>query len=149
MSAKVKWASLLVFVLLFGISLSAAASCPPAGTEVPFAKVMNEAFAADYVRCDITTKAEFVAAGGTPNYLWLSLKGKIEDKVPFRVAVPGQQPSGGQFDIPPHVFIAKDKSAAVFNFKKGDLLIIRGGTLVGLKPSRQIVFVATDVRAAQ
>jgi hypothetical protein len=135
-------------ILLVTVSASAGNTCPAPGTEVPFAKVMNEAFAADYVGCDITSKVEFVAAGGTPNYLWRSLKG-LEGKAPFRVVVPGQQPGGGPFDIPPHVFLPKDKSDVIFSFKKGDLLIIRGAPLVGAKPLRQIVFLATEVRTAK
>jgi hypothetical protein len=135
-------------LLLVTVSASAGNTCPPPGTEVPFAKVMNEAFAADYVGCDITAKVEFVAAGGTPNYLWGSLKG-LEGKTPFRVVVPGQQPGGGPFDIPPHVFLPKDKSDVVFSFKKGDVLIVRGAPLVGVKPLRQIVFLATEVRAVK
>lgn len=133
--------------MLVTVSAFAGNTCPP-GTEVPFAKVMNEAFAGDYVGCDITAKVEFVAAGGTPNYQWGSLKG-LEGKAPFRVVVPGQQPGGGPFDIPPHVFLSKDKSDAIFSFKKGDLLIVRGAPLVGAKPLRQIVFLATEVRVAK
>jgi len=123
-------------------------ACPPAGTEIPFGKVMNEAFASDYVGCDITSKVEFVATGGTPNYIWDSIGG-LEGKAPFRVVVPGQQPGSGPFDIPPHVFIAKDQSDVIFSFKKGDLLIIRGATLVAAKPYNEIVFLATEVRAAK
>lgn len=134
-------------ILLVTASASAGNTCPPPATEVPFAKVMNEAFAADYVGCDITSKVEFVAAGGTPNYLWRSVKG-LEGKTPFRVVAPGQE-SGGPFDIPPHVFLPKDQSDIIFSFKKGDLLIIRGAPLVGTKPLRQIVFLATEVRAAK
>ncbi len=137
-----------VIILLLTVSAFAGNTCPPAGTEVPFAKVMNEAFAADYVGCDIASKVEFVAAGGTPNYLWGSIKG-LEGKAPFRVVVPGQQPGGGPFDIPPHVFLPKDKSDVIFSFKKGDLLIIRGAPVVGAKPLRQIVFLATEVRPAK
>jgi hypothetical protein len=134
-------------ILLATASASAGNTCPPPATEVPFAKVMNEAFAADHVGCDITSKVEFVAAGGTPNYLWRSLKG-LEGKTPFRVVAPGQE-GGGPFDIPPHVFLPKDKSDIIFSFKKGDLLIVRGEPLVGAKPLRQIVFLATEVRAAK
>jgi hypothetical protein len=135
-------------ILLVTASAYAGKTCPPPGTEVPFAKVMNEAFAPDYVGCDITAKVEFVAPGGTPNYLWTSLKG-LDGKAPFRVVAPGQQPGGGPFDIPPHVFIAKDKSDVIFSFKKGDLLVVRGATLVGVKPVRQIAFLATEVHEAK
>jgi hypothetical protein len=147
-------------------------TCPPPGTEILFAKVMNEAFAANYVGCDITSKVEFGAAGGFPSFRWGSLEEQLEAKTPFRVAVPNRQPghSGGNpFEIPPHVFLAKDKSEEIFSFKEGDLLIIRGAPLVGdtlttanrmalkkvmseaqLKQIAQplIVFVATEARAA-
>ena len=140
----------VAIILLVTLSAFAASKCPEPGTEVPFAKVMNEAFAVDYVGCDITSKVEFVAAGGTPNYLWGSLKPKdLDGKTPFRVVAPGQQAGSGPFDIPPHVFIPKDKSDAIFSFKKGDLLVVRGAPLVGAKPLHQIVFLATEVRAAK
>jgi hypothetical protein len=116
--------------------------CHPPGTEVPFAKVMNEAFAADYVGCDITSKVEFVAAGGTPSYSW-GLKGTT-GKAPFRIVVPGQQVGGGgPFDLPPHAFIAKDKAEVIFSFRRGDLLILRGAPSVS---AHEIAFIATDVR---
>jgi hypothetical protein len=136
-----------VNILLMSVT-ALAGTCPAPGTEVPFAKAMNEAFAADYVGCDITARVEFFAAGGTPNYIWSSLKG-LDGKVPFRVVVPGQHPGNEPFDIPPHVFLPKDKSDIVFTLKKGDLLIIRGAPMVGTKPVRQIVFIATEVRVAK
>jgi len=135
-------------ILLATLSASAAKKCPPPGTEVPFAKVMNEAFADDYVGCDITAKVEFVAAGGSPNNVFLGMKG-LEGKTPFRVVVPGEQPGGGAFDVPPHVFLPKEKSDVIFSFKKGDLLIIRGAPIVGPKPTREVVFSATEVRATK
>jgi hypothetical protein len=140
--------ALAVTSFMLAVLTAVAGNCPPPGREVPFVKVMNEAFAADYVGCDITSKVEFVAAGGTPNYMWSSIKG-LEGKAPFRVVAPGQQPGTGPFDIPPHVFMPKDKSDVIFSFKKGDALIVRGAPLVGVKPLRQIVFSATEVRAAK
>ena len=88
-----------------------------------------DAFAPDYVGCDITVRVEFVAAGGTPNYYWGSIKGTA-DKVPFRVVVPGDQAGSGPFDIPPHVFL-KDKADLIFSFKKGELIIVRGAPAIG------------------
>jgi hypothetical protein len=59
--------ALLVGLSVFALGTAAfASSCPAAGTEVPFAKLMNEAFAADYIGCDVTSKVEFAAAGGIP-----------------------------------------------------------------------------------
>lgn len=137
--------SSVAIVLLVTMSAVASNKCPAPGTEVPFAKVMNEAFAPDYVGCDITAKVEFVAAGGTPNYHW-GMK-EVEGKAPFRVVAPGQQAGSGPFDIPPHVFLPKDKSDVIFSFKKGDSLIVRGAPFVGPKPLRFIVFLATEVQA--
>jgi hypothetical protein len=122
-------------------------ACPAPGTEVPFAKVINEAFAPDYVGCDITTRVQFVAAGGTPNYYWGRVKG-TDGKAPFRVVVPGDQPGTGPFDIPPHVFLPKDKADVIFSFKKGDLLIIRGAPSVG-PPGIPVAFIATEVSLAK
>lgn len=118
-------------------------SCPVPGTLVPFAKVINDAFARDYVGCDITAEVQFVAAGGTPNYYWGRVKG-TDGKAPFRVVVPGDQQGAGPFDIPAHVFLPKDKADVIFNFKKGDLLIIRGAPSVG-PPGIPVVFIASEV----
>lgn len=138
-------AAILCMILVSpSILAQSSGSCPPPGTEVPFAKVMNEGFAHDYVGCDITTRVEFVAAGGTPNYYWGRVKG-TDGKVPFRVVVPGEQVGGGPFDLPPHVFLPKDKADVIFDFKKGDLLIIRGAPSVGPK-GIAIPFIATEVK---
>lgn len=122
-------------------------ACPPPGTEVLFAKVMNDAFVHDYVSCDIIVKVEFVAAGGTPNYRWGGVQG-IYGKAPFRVVPPGEQAGSGPFDIPPHVFLPKDKADVIFSFKKGDLLIIRGAPSIGSIKGVPAVFIATDLIAA-
>jgi hypothetical protein len=108
---------------------------------------MNEAFAKDYVGCDIIAKVEFVATGGTAGYSWERVEG-TEGKAPFRVVVPGQTPGSGPLDVPPHVFIAKDKADVIFSFKKGDTLIVRGAPSVTAAPI-EIAFIATEVRRAK
>ncbi len=143
-------------LLLVGTSLVLLASnsyaqsgktCPLSGSEVPFAKVMNDAFAPDYAGCDITVKVEFVAAGGTPNYDWESIKGTA-GKVAFRVVVPGEQVGSGLLDIPPHIFLPKDKADVIFSFKRGDILIVRGAPSMGPIKGVPPVFIATDLIAA-
>ena len=142
---------LLIGVSLFfertGILAQANRACPAPGTEVPFAKVINDAFARDYVGCDVTAKVQFVAAGGTPNYYWGRVKG-TDGKAPFRVVAPGDQPGAGPFDIPPHVFLPKARADVIFSFKKGDILIIRGAPSVG-PPGIPVTFIATEVALAK
>jgi len=124
--------------------------CPAPGAEIAFAKVMNEAFAQDYVGCDIIAKVEFLATGGTGGYSWDRVRG-TEGKAPFRVVVPGQTPGSGELDVPPHVFIAKDKADVIFSFKKGDILIVlivRGAPSV-TGPPVEVAFIATAVRKAK
>jgi hypothetical protein len=150
-SMKVSFCLLLAGTSLYLLTSSAYSqsgrTCPPPGKEVPFAKVMNDAFAPDYVDCDITVKVEFIAAGGTPNYYWGSVRGTA-DKVPFRVVAPGEQAGGGAFDIPPHVFLPKEKADVIFSFKKGDLLIVRGAPAIGPIKGVPAVFIATDLIVA-
>ena len=136
-----------LFCTMLGFSNAVAqSSCPPPRTEVPFAKIVNEAFVRDYVGCDIATRVTFIAPGATPNYYWGHVKG-TSGKAAFRVSIPGEEPNGGPFDLPPHVFVSKDIADAIFSFKKGDLLIIRGAPSVG--PSGvAIAFIATEVRKA-
>jgi hypothetical protein len=130
--------------------------CPPAGTEVPFAKLMNPAFAADYAGCDVISKVEFLAAGQQEGYMWGAIPAKsIEGKVPFRVVAPGQAAEGSAApfgSVPPHVFVEKAKSDIVFSLQKGDARILRGAPVTGSMGTTlnqkftQVVFVATEVR---
>jgi hypothetical protein len=135
-------------------------TCPPPGTEVPFAKVINEAFASDYVGCDITVKVEFLTSSASP-YHWDYVKG-TSGKVPFQVVVPGEQPSSGPLGPAPqpHVFLSKDRADVIFSMKKGDLIILRGALApkaktprIGMMPGLTIegwpqVFIASDLLPA-
>jgi len=87
---------------MWGFSnVGAQVSCPPPGTELPFAKAINEAYVRDCVGCNITIRVTFMAAGATPNYYLGHVKGTA-GKAAFRVAIPGEDSNGGPFDLPPH-----------------------------------------------
>jgi hypothetical protein len=68
--------------------------------------------------------------------------------VAFRVVVPGEQVGSGPLDIPPHIFLPKDKADVIFSFKRGDLLIARGAPSIGPIKGVPPVFIATDLIAA-
>ncbi len=106
----------------------------PAGTEVPFAKVMNVTYADDYSGADIVTIAEFVAAGHGSygcNY-------STYNKVVFRCLPPGEKgeknPLSGEV-MPFFVSIDKEKADILFSLKTGDKLKLRGGNFVN-EPGR-------------
>ena len=119
---------------------------------VPFAKVMNPAFAKDYQDKQISTTVKFIAAGQTEGYMWGAIpKSAIKGKVPFRVVAPGESVPVGLGNIPPHVFIEKAASDLVFELKNGDEIILIGHTVVGkmfLSNFSQIVFVADSISRA-
>jgi hypothetical protein len=129
-------------------------TCPPPGTEVPFAKVINPAFASDYVGCDITVRVQFFSSTANP-FHWDLVKG-TSGKVPFQVVVPGQLPTSPQ--VEPHVFLPKDKADVIFSMKVGDLILIRGALgpdpVVNMMGHKQKVggwppaFIASDLISA-
>ncbi len=115
---------------------------------VLFTKAMNPAFAEDYQAETIKTTVQFMAPGSTEGYLWGSIpKSAINGKVPFRVFAPGLSEPVGFGNIPPHVFIDKDKSDLVFTLKRGETIIMTGHPVVGkmIPGFTQIVFVADSI----
>ena len=131
-----------------------ARSTVAAGTVVPFAKVMQPAFAADYVDGDIIAVAEFMASGvgewGAPN---TTGNYSQNDVVVFRCQPPGivgeKNPltgdAKGEF-----VVIPKDKSDILFTLKTGELVRLRGGTAIykiypGINDMTEIFFEATSI----
>jgi hypothetical protein len=122
--------------------------CPPAGSEILFAKLMNPGFADDYVGCDVVTTAQFFASGAGENVLKMSL----EDKVVFRCLPPGatgeKNPLSGETDAN-FVVVPKASSNLVFELKPGDLVKLRGGnnvhsiTIGG--SYKQVVFVSISI----
>ena len=123
---RLLFAGTSLFLLAASTYAQTGNTCPSPGTEVPFAKVINPAFASDYVGCDITVKVQFLTSSPSP-FHWDYVKG-TSGKVPFQVVVPGEQLSSGPMGIPPqpHVFLPKDKSEVIFSLKTGDQIFLRG-----------------------
>ena len=133
------------------------ASCPSPGTEVPFSKLVTPGFAEDYVGCDISTTAQFVAPGAGA---WV-LPVPIDGKVVFRVLPPGatgeKNPLSGEIQAN-FVVIPKEAGNPAFNLKAGDMVHLSGGTYVeratglgkmyGLGGHTSIVFMANSMAPA-
>lgn len=104
-------------------------NCPEPGTSVPFAKVMNAAFAKDYKGCQITSEGEFYATG--PGMMVLPFD--TGDDVVFRAVPPGVEPSGNALSGEGQAFYAsvpKDASDLLFEVTKGTPILLTGGTEV-------------------
>jgi hypothetical protein len=110
------------------------AKCPAAGTSVDFGKAMNPTFAADYEGCSIKTSVLMWSA----NSLMSSSLGDSESVV-FEVSDPAVGEGSYQF-----VKIAKASSDLVFAVKKGDPLVLTGGT-VAYGDKAHYYFLATAI----
>lgn len=108
-------------------------ACSPA--VAPFAKVMNAATSDAFESCLVTMDAQFLSAD------WgVVVGGDVEGQVKWSAVVPG---SAGDATDMKFMFIAKEKSDAIFKLKKGDRVKVTGSTtktMVG-----QVIFNATDV----
>jgi|APSaa5957512622_1039677.scaffolds.fasta_scaffold75601_2 hypothetical protein len=95
------------------------------GTTVPFSKVMNPSFARSYIKSDIITEVEFLSS----SFQGFSFEeGDVPDGYfPFQVTIPGGNLSSTQGDI---VFAPKSLFKTILPLKPGDLITLRGGTLV-------------------
>ena len=124
----------------------ASTSCPPAGTFVPFSKVMNPGFARDYQGCNISTKATFVGAGLGGYGLPAADLGK--DKVAFRAIVPGERiPTGAQ--LANFATLPKERSDMIFMLKPGDTILLTGGTYLLPYAAFLPVFVANSIERSR
>lgn len=149
----------LVLLIASGCATAGAprsSKCPSPGTEVPFAKLVTPGFAEDYVGCNVTTLAQFVAPGAGA---WV-LPVPIEGKAVFRVLPQGvageRNPLSGEIQAN-FVVIPKEAGDLVFKLKAGDLVRLSGGTyveaatgfgkLLGVGGYSSIVFVATAMEA--
>lgn len=137
----------------------ASSSCPSAGTEVPFAKLVTPGYAQDYVGCNVTTVAQFVATGSGA---WM-LPVPTDGKAVFRVLPPGaigeKNPLSGEIQAN-FVVIPKEAGELSFKLKPGDLVRMTGGNYVkglstigklasGGGDFSSIVFLATSMSSAQ
>lgn len=101
---------------------------------------MNGATADAFESCLVTTEAQFLSSD------WGAMVGgDVEGQVKWSALVPGTTPEAGPLGSSNMklMFIAKDKSDAIFKFKPGDRVRVTGSTtktMVG-----QVVFYATDV----
>lgn len=126
---------------------------------VPFAKLMNQTFAGDYVGKSVKTKVQFIAPNQSRGYIFGAIpKSVMEGKVAFRVSenegiVDSETPFGS---LPPHVFADKSNADIIFGLKKGDFLILTGSPIMGKKSIGggggdyiEIIFVATSIEKAK
>ncbi|PTN32680.1 hypothetical protein [Desulfonatronum sp. SC1] len=133
----------------------------PAGTEVPFAKVMDPTFASDYIGSDVSTIAEFVANGTGAWLLNYPMTGKVVFRCRPVGATDEKNPLSGEVKAD-FVVLPKDKSDLVFALKPGDQIRLRGGTSVSQWRSnvpsfvrmstdnlKEIVFEATAIEKNQ
>ena len=159
---------LLPAVLLIGIAVSISYTTetqgvmsltPPETTvskEIPqqeakivlFAKVMEPAFAEDYINIDITTEVQFVATGKGSMCSHI-INNYVEKKyIVFRAIPPGQSgeknPLSGEV-MAQYIMIPKDKSDSIFSAKTGDILTVFGRpTIEKMGDSKDVIFIATS-----
>jgi hypothetical protein len=144
----------MVFALLLGpacggsgetsYTTPTSSTCPVSGTEVPFSKVMNPAFAKDFVGCGVVVKAQFVAAGAGDTILPIDTAGKVI----LRVVPPG----AARENETNYVALPKEAAALVSELKPGDLVQLIGGTnvpLAGGGGSMQITFMSARIERAK
>lgn len=144
-----------ILLLLFVSSLTScittktlkATASVPAGTTVNYSKVVNPAYATDYIGADIITEVEFYNAGKARNQATKIPK----DHVVFQVLPIGGTPKDAPFgggQLGDYVFLPKDQSDIIFNLERGDKIQLRGGTRVQkyhLNGIKIIEFVATSI----
>lgn len=159
---------LLLAVLLIGIAISISYTTetqgitsltPPETTVskevprqetkiVPFAKVMEPAFAEDYVDTDITTEVQFVATGKGSGYSKTINKYEKMKYITFRARPPGQlgekNPLSDEIEAQ-LIGIPKDKTDSVFSAKAGDILVIKGRPVIEkLGEYTFVIFIASS-----
>jgi len=113
---------------------------------IPFAKLMNPAFAIDYSDISITTRAQFVGPDPTPGYVWGS---KIEEAtaglVGFQVVAPGQKLPTATGQLVPHAFLPKSAADILFEMKPGDSISLTGHTCISDPGPLFVVFIADTI----
>lgn len=131
------------------MSVSNNQPCSEVGTFVQFSKVMSESFAPNYIGCDITTEAQFVATG---KGAWYTPSLDKKGYVVIRCLPPGQQgqknPLSGEIQSN-FVMVPEKYSDAIFSANVGDILELRGGTTVKKQfPAgiTEVVFFATSAK---
>lgn len=124
----------LLLVLLTSCSGYSTVQAPrtstvPPGTSVPFARVINPGFAEQYVGADVITEVQFFAP--TPSQQWQVPIPR--DHMVFQVVAPGGQPGSNPLSREPlgeYVVAPKSFADLIFSLRPGDILELRGGTIV-------------------
>ncbi|WP_299207415.1 hypothetical protein [uncultured Dokdonia sp.] len=122
-------------------------STVPAGTEVSYAKVINPAYAKDYIGADIITEVQFYTPGASNAW---------QTKIPKNHIVFQVIPIGGSAKDAPfgggalgdYVFVPKSQGDLIFNLQQGDRIQLRGGTRIRkayIGGVELIEFIATSV----
>jgi len=155
--------SILVLVLIISsgcitTSVPRSSKCPLNGTDVPFAKLVTPGFAEDYVGCNITTIAQFVAPGAGAWILPVSTTGKAVFRVLPQGVAGEKNPLSGEIQAN-FVVIPKEAGDLIYSLKAGDLIKLTGGTYVegagvlgkisGLSGYTSIVFIANTMEKVQ
>jgi hypothetical protein len=113
---------------------------------IPFAKLMNPAFAVDYSDISISTNAQFVSPDPTPGYVWGS---KIEEAtaglVGFQVVAPGQKLPTATGQLVPHAFLPKAAADILFEMKPGEAIILTGHPCISEPGPSFVVFIADSI----
>ena len=144
--------SLLLSVFLLGCSGMRTVkgnSTIPSGTRVSYERMMNPAFAEDYIGADVITEVQFYAPN--PSNSWQSKvpKGHIVFQVIPLNGEAENSPFGGS-KLGDYVYIPKSVGDIVFDLKQGDKIELRGGTRVRkaiiIGGVAIIEFVATSMR---
>ena len=114
----------------------------------PFAKVMEPAFAEDYLNSNIMTDVQFVATG---KGAWHSDTINSYEKkkyITFRALPPGQfaekNPLSGEV-VAQYIMIPKDKGDSIFSAKTGDILTVIGRPMIEKAgDSKGVIFIAAS-----
>lgn len=126
------WLLAIAVSLLVSVPLIGNTECP--SEPVPFAKVVNPAFVADYEKCTVITEVQFLAAGPSEGWAFAAIPKEVrKGRTAFRVLAPGEvEPTGGPFGtVLPHVFVEKSAADLVFELKRGDLIAMKGHPFMG------------------
>jgi hypothetical protein len=145
--------ALPIFIVIFFVAscgyrtLSSSKSTVTSGTEVSYGKVMNPAFAREYIGADIITEVEFYANGASNTWQTKVPKKHIVFQVVQIDGTPKNSGFGGGA-LGDYVFVPKSQGDLIFDLQKGDKIQLRGGTRIrkSLIGNVEIVeFVATSV----
>lgn len=124
-----------------------ATSTVPAGTEVSYSRVVNPAYATDYLDANVITEVEFYSAGKANNVATKIPKGYVVFQIIPIGGSPENAPFGGGL-IGDYAFLPKGQSDIIFDLKKGDKIRMTGGTRVQkyyLNGIEIIEFIASSV----